>query len=240
MKKQPLTINMEAKAPPGLITPCNNSVESLDINALNLNPTDASMPEREEATPEFSLEHYRTRLPHVQEASRRLQNALDVRNEDFWPVPSKAGSEIDSITYAVNVAALGNALKDCGKYYVAMDRSSEREEFIDVTVKEIQKRKIKAVAKTEQGVAAVEGDKNGKKKKNRKKKGKGKEAQEQQADLDIVAAGGQESPVDTGQVTPDQEQDTPIPAGSATKIGGEVCSSAGLSTFRAELTPQKH
>ena len=226
---------MEAKAPPDpstpsdKTTPSDNSLDSLDINALNLNATDASMPEREDATPKFNAEHFRTRLPRIQDASRRLQNALDVRNEVFWPVPSKPRFKIDSDIYVVNVAALGIALKDCGKYYVAMDRSSEHEGVLDAAVKDIQKRKVRTVVKADQEAAVVEGDKKGKKKRNKKNKGKGKEEQGLQDKWEIAAAGGQESPVYTGQDTSDDEQDTP-------KIGTEVCGSKLLPSFRVELT----
>lgn len=108
------------------------------------------MPFENDRSPKFNVEHFRARLPFVQEASRRFQNALDIRNEESWPIPSMAGSAIDSITYEVNTAALGQALDECRKFQLAMDRSTERDELLDGTITGLKTRKVKEKVKIKQ------------------------------------------------------------------------------------------
>ena len=138
------------KLPLDPTTPANNVSRSLNLDAPKVKAKPVSMPFENDRSPKFNVEHFRARLPFIQEASRRLQNALDIRNEDSWPVPSLAGSAIDSITYEVNAAALGLALEECRKFQLAMDRSTERGELLDDTIKELETRKVKGKVKIKQ------------------------------------------------------------------------------------------
>ena len=136
-----------SKPPLDPTTPTNKVSSSLKLNAPNVKAKPVDMPFK---SPKFDQEHFRARLPFIQEASRRLQNALDIRNEESWPIPSLAGSTIDSITYEVNSAALGLALEECKKFQLAMDRSTERGELLDGTIKGLETRKVKGKVKIKQ------------------------------------------------------------------------------------------
>ena len=138
------------KLPLDPTTPINNISSSLNLDAPNVKAKPVSMPFENDRSPKFNVEHFRARLPFVQEASRRLQNALDIRNEDTWPIPSMAGSAIDPITHEVNAAALGLALEECCKFQLEMDRSTERGELLDGTIKGLETRKVKGKFKIKQ------------------------------------------------------------------------------------------
>lgn len=100
-------------------------------------------------SPIVTKERLLASLPRVQTASRRLQNATGVRNEEAWPTPSKLASEVDQSTYEANVAALDDAIKDCEIFCVSMNRLSERGEMFDGDVKGLQKRQVKFGTKDE-------------------------------------------------------------------------------------------
>ena len=215
---------MEPKTPPlGPVTPSNKFNSSLNLDRLNINAVNTNMARRNNSTPKVTAEQFRSRLPRIQEASRRLQNEIEVRNEDFWPVPSKAGSEINPIIYAVNAAILGDAIKDCGNFCVDMNRVSERGEIIDGVVKRNEKRKIKTKIVSEREVEMTEGETKGKKR-NKKKKSKGKQKEVEQNDWEVVTIGEQNTPMCMVQETPDMEQGTSRLTGERTKAGNEVCS----------------
>ena len=141
---------------------------------LDLGAPNVRMPYGNDSPRRGIEEHFDAMLPRVLAASRRLQNATDVRNEDAWPTPSKRAVEIDQLTYAVNVATLEHAIHACGKFDVDMNRESVRGEVLDKAVKGLEKRKIKVAikAKNEDTVATVAEEAQGNKKKKRSKKGK--------------------------------------------------------------------
>ena len=81
--------------------------------------------------------------PRVMEASRRLQNALDIRTTDPWPIPSALSSfgENDPLLDH-NGRTLRMALYNCAQFGVRMDRGSAFRDFLDATFDDFQERKV--------------------------------------------------------------------------------------------------
>ena len=156
------------------VTPTSQRRLFQPASDLNLGASNVRMPYGNDSPRRGIEEHFDAMLPRVLAASRRLQNATDVRNEDAWPTPSKRAVEIDQLTYTVNVAILEHAIHTCGKFYVDMNRESARGEILDNAVKGLEKRKIKVAIKTknEDTGATVAEQAQGNKKKKRLNKGK--------------------------------------------------------------------
>ncbi|KAG7004235.1 hypothetical protein G7Y79_00026g058190 [Physcia stellaris] len=177
---------------------------------------------RHDESPKGGVErHFDAMLPRVVAASRRLQNATDVRNEDAWPTPSKRAVEIDQLTYAVNVAILDDAIQACGKFYVDMNRESARGEVLDNAVKGLEKRKIKVAikAKNEETRATVADEAyKGNKKKKKPKKGKEKETA-------IMTVEGQDASTFPAPSTSMQANGSPTRSGVIAEIGNETAQS---------------
>ena len=108
-----------------------------------LEAIEARLHRRIGTSPIVTKERLLANLPHVQAASRRLQNATGVYNKEAWPTPSKLASEVDQITYEANVAALHDAIKECANFCVDMKRGSERGEVLDGVVEGLEKRLVK-------------------------------------------------------------------------------------------------
>ena len=123
----------------------------------------------------MTKERFLASLPRVQGASRRLQNATGVRNEEAWPTPSMPAAEVDQVTYAANVAVLDDAIKGCAAFCVSMDRSSERGEMLDGEAQGLEKRQARRVIKDEKGEEEDRVVKD---------KGKGKEKEETDSAID--------------------------------------------------------
>ena len=95
----------------------------------------------------MTREQFRDRLPAIEAASRRLQNATGVRNTDMWPTPSKPETDVNLSVFAVNVITLEDALLECADFCVKMNRESEKGEMLDGTVRDFEKRMVRSVVK---------------------------------------------------------------------------------------------
>ena len=118
-------------------------------------------------SPLVTKERLLASLPRVQTASRRLQNATGVRNEEAWPTPSRLASEVDPLSYAANVAALEDAIQGCGMFGVDMGRVTERGKVLDRSVEGLEKREVKTTiqeGKVQEGGTTVKGKGKGKEK----------------------------------------------------------------------------
>ena len=122
-----------------------------DSSAHGLEAMEAILHRRIGTTPKVTKERFLASFPRVQGASRRLQNATGVRNEEAWPTPSMPAAEVDQVTYAANVAVLDDAIKDCAAFCVSMDRLSERGEMLDGEVQGLEKRQVSRVIKDKKG-----------------------------------------------------------------------------------------
>lgn len=191
------------------------------------------MPRRNESPKEGIEERFEAMLPRVLAASRRLQNATEVRNEEAWPTPSKPAAEIDQLTYAVNVAVLDKAIQACGKFCVDMNRESVCGEMLDSAVNALEKRKIKVTIKAKKedmGATIAEGDNEGDKK---KKKTKGKEKE-----MAIMTVEGKDTPMYAVADISMQKTGSPAQSGVNPEVGNEVGPACPIPQNTAMLTGQ--
>ena len=81
------------------------------------------------------------RLPHVQAASRRLQNQLDIHGDETWPLPPLPYDR-NPFILETNASKIRAALEDCKHFAVTTDRESGKIEFLDVIAKHHEKRVV--------------------------------------------------------------------------------------------------
>ena len=85
------------------------------------------------------------RRPYVIEASLRLQNALDIRTTDPWPIPlALASFSENNPCVERNREKIRMALQSCENLGVRLDRSSGLGDFLDATFNDSQKSKAKS------------------------------------------------------------------------------------------------
>lgn len=218
------------------VTPTSRRQLFQPASDLDPGAPDVRMPRRDESPKEGVERHFNAMLPRVLAASRRLQNATDVRNEDAWPTPSKRAVEIDQLTYAVNVAVLDDAIQACGKFYVDMNRESARGEVLDSAVKGLEKRNFKVAIKAkneEKGATVAEEAHKENKKKKKPKKGKGKEKE-----IAIMTVDGRNAATFAVPSTSMQANGSPARPGVITEVGNEVRSACRIPSNTAMLTQQ--
>lgn len=179
------------------------------------------MPRRNRTPPEVTKEHFQASLARVQAASRRLQNATEVRNEEAWPTPSKSAPEIDQLTYEANVAMLEDAIQDCRNFGVDVNRKSANGEVLDSTVTLLKKRKVKGEDKDEKEkevATKVE------------EKEKGKKKQKETTEWEEM------TPAYIMRESPQQGKNTSELDGVLRRAGSEVCWNHGINPGTVTLT----
>ena len=111
--------------------------------ALIINPSNVLEMDKlclAEASPRSQRQHletlYKERLPHVQAASRNLQNALEIYNGEQWPIPPLPPSWTVSQKQVERCGAvLRGALNECEDVRLDMNRKSEKLEYLDLNIK---------------------------------------------------------------------------------------------------------
>lgn len=107
------------------------------------------MAEEKKKVKEARNKHLEEDMPKAQEASRRLQRALEIFDDEPWPIPSSA-PQISKNLSKSNAFNLRSTLNICENFAVDMNRKSEDRAFLDDTILKLYDEKHLDTAKPEE------------------------------------------------------------------------------------------